>query len=274
MAEVLFKYLLLDSKYMDYGEFTKEEVGVYRRALRPLLFSERLTGYNIYPEAYEPKASISVNYMHNGLDSNLSKRRNSHKVRLLEKLESIGIGKVNQSISNRVVTRNTVYGYGGSSWDLDEDVIAIDEDDQQISLDKIAKYKGRIILQAKEYEMVMPLDSIADTNRVLEIFRTFCHKYEIDDNWDFVLSDDKPKRNALADEYAWIIPPITVVSKEFKHSGFEEAHKFYLQKGKSELSTILQKDNSISKELENLDMKMKSVLASRPFVKHLSGLRF
>ena len=73
MAEVLFKYLLLDSKYMDYGEFTEEEVTNFRTKLRPLMYNDRLTGYNIYPKFLGSDEKFVISYMHNRLLYNSSK---------------------------------------------------------------------------------------------------------------------------------------------------------------------------------------------------------
>jgi len=114
---------------MDYGEFTKEEVAHYRVSLRPLLYSGTLTGYNIYPNSPKVEDPFVVSYMHNGLGRDESKPRNVHGRRLLEKLESIGIGEIKPTVVTKGISRSAVYRYLEGWEDPIEDAEAFGENE-------------------------------------------------------------------------------------------------------------------------------------------------
>ena len=261
---------------MDYGEFTKEEVAHYRVSLRPLLYSGTLTGYNIYPNSPKVEDPFVVSYMHNGLGRDESKPRNVHGRRLLEKLESIGIGEIKPTVVTKGISRSAVYRYLEGWEDPIEDAEAFGENDEIVPIKDIRKYRGKIVLQAKEYELLIEADNEDSTKSVLEALKSFCHKYELNDDWSIRRVNGKKVFNNTADEWSWEVPPI-IVSKTPQPllNGFKKVSKLFLQKGKSEFSTLTKIDDILHQEIVSrlgFNLSKEFIFANRVSADHLEGI--
>jgi len=262
---------------MDYGEFTEEEVTNFRTKLRPLMYNDRLTGYNIYPKFLGSDEKFVISYMHNGLGDDSSKPRNSHKKKLLEKLERQGIGILNSSISTRTIARSTSYKYFPlDSWEPpDEDTIAYGENDEILPLNELKDYIGKIILQANEQELIIGADTKKEFSKILNVLKDFCHKYEVDDEWAIKRSDGELKE--IGDKYSWGYPPIIIPNVQNSAKGFRIVSKLFRNKGISQFATLMTKDGGLKIGVEKalgIQLMQTSVLANRVFADLLSGISF
>lgn len=187
-----------------------KEVKKYRTLLFPLLGYNVITGFNIYETKQPTESKFILNYLHSDLDEN-----KSHRQELEEKLKAFFNTLSFRKITFEKIDRHTAYKLK-KGWEAQKYYNISGEELKGKELGRARFLNETIIGAAYQNDLEMPIDSINDLKKILEIFRKHCNFYLIDKNKGTYVKSKKGNklRNRQRIVDSWEIPLIILKSEE------------------------------------------------------------
>ena len=222
---------------MDYGEF-ESDIGTVRRALIPRILDKEIRGYIILPKSGERKNN-SIIHSHWNLKKDgdyCSPEGKTYLEEIEEELKSRGLAEPTHSITLKTASRMALYNWLLKWGEIPDHLTAYDKNGNIIPKSEIEFFIGDFVVEGMEQDLSLEMKNESDLKDVLKIFKERGHRYESDDDWDFLNGKRIEAKRAF--HFADEIPLIALIS-DMSIRGFDPVSYTFVKKGGSELGSYV-----------------------------------